>query len=206
MIPMTPEQIDSLVREQGPYVFDRMFGAMEKVRERLDRACRALGDAGIPYAVIGGNAVAAWVSTRDEGAIRNTQDVDILLREEDADSAKVALEAVGFKREKVLDVTMFLDGPDGKPSQAVHVIWAGKKVKADYAISAPSPDDFRELAGKRVIDLVALVGMKLVSNRRKDQVHLLDMIGVGLIDETWPLKFPTPLDQRLQELLDDPDG
>lgn len=203
---MTPEQIDSLVREQGPYVFDRMFGAMEKVRERLDRACRALGDAGIPYAVIGGNAVAAWVSTRDEGAIRNTQDVDILLREEDADSAKVALEAVGFKREKVLDVTMFLDGPDGKPSQAVHVIWAGKKVKADYAISAPSPDDFRELAGKRVIDLVALVGMKLVSNRRKDQVHLLDMIGVGLIDETWPLKFPTPLDQRLQELLDDPDG
>ncbi len=206
MNPMTPEQIDSLVREQGPYVFDRMFGAMEKVRERLDRACRALGDAGIPYAVIGGNAVAAWVSTRDEGAIRNTQDVDILLREEDADSAKVALEAVGFKREKVLDVTMFLDGPDGKPSQAVHVIWAGKKVKADYAISAPSPDDFRELAGKRVIDLVALVGMKLVSNRRKDQVHLLDMIGVGLIDETWPLKFPTPLDQRLQELLDDPDG
>jgi len=203
---MTPEQIETLVREQGPYVFDRMFSEMEKVRERLDRACRALGDASVPYAVIGGNAVAAWVSTRDEGAIRNTQDVDILLREEDADAATEALAAAGFIREKVFDVTMFLDGPDGKPSQAVHVIWAGKKVKADYAISAPSPDDSHELAGKRVIDLVALVGMKLVSNRDKDRVHVRDMIGVGLIDGTWPNKFPPPLDGRLQELIDDPDG
>lgn len=113
---MTPEQITDLVREQGPYVFDRMFGAMEKVRERLERACRALNEANVPYAVIGGNAVAAWVATRDEGAIRNTQDVDILLRPEDADRATEALAKYGFLREKVFDVTMFLVGPDGKPS------------------------------------------------------------------------------------------
>lgn len=96
---MTPEQITDLVREQGPYVFDRMFGAMEKVRERLERACRALNEANVPYAVIGGNAVAAWVATRDEGAIRNTQDVDILLRREDADRATEALAKYGFLRE-----------------------------------------------------------------------------------------------------------
>ncbi len=204
---MTPEKIDALVREHGPFAFDRMFTAMEKVRERLERACRALGDANVPYAVIGGNAVAAWVSTRDEGAIRTTQDVDILLRREDAEQATVALESVGFKRETVMDVTMFLDGPDGKPSQAVHVLWANQKVKEAYVSSAPTPDQSRELSGKRVIDLVELVLMKLTSNRRKDQVHVLDLIGVGLIDASWPSTFAEPLlAERLQALLDDPDG
>jgi hypothetical protein len=204
---MTPEKIDALVREHGPFAFDRMFSAMEKVRERLERACRALGDANVPYAVIGGNAVAAWVSTRDEGAIRTTQDVDILLRREDADQATVALESVGFKRETVMDATMFLDGPDGKPSQAVHVIWANQKVKEAHVSTAPTPDRSRELSGKRVIDLVELVRMKLTSNRDKDRVHVRDMIGVGLIDASWPSKFAEPLlAERLHALLADPDG
>ena len=39
---MTPEPLNQLVREQEPYIFDRMFSTVEKVRERLDRACRAL--------------------------------------------------------------------------------------------------------------------------------------------------------------------
>ncbi len=61
------DEIESVVREQGSYVFDRMFGAVEKVRERLNRSCSALEQADIPYAVIGGNAVAAWVATIDDG-------------------------------------------------------------------------------------------------------------------------------------------
>ena len=39
-----------------------MIRAVEKVRERLLRAVRALEAAGGPYAVAGGNAVAAHVS------------------------------------------------------------------------------------------------------------------------------------------------
>ena len=179
---------------------------MEQVRERLDRACEALDRAEVPYAIIGGNAVAAWVATRDEGAIRSTQDVDILLREEDADRATDALSEAGFQREKVFDVTMFLDGPNGKPSQAVHIIWAGQRFKPDYVSPAPTPDQSKRLQGKQVVDLVELVRMKLLSHRRKYQVHLLDMIGVGLIDEKWPSQFEPPLDQRLQDLIDDPDG
>ena len=57
-----------------------------------------------------------------------------------------------------------------------------------------------------LIDLAELVRMKLLSNRRKDQVHMLDMIGVGLIDATWPARFEPPSNERLQTLLDDPDG
>ena len=56
-------------------------------------------------------------------------------------------------------------------------------------------------------NLEALVRMKLIANRRKDQVHLLDMIGVGLLDETWPsARLPPPLGERLRQLLDDPNG
>ena len=58
----------------------------------------------------------------------------------------------------------------------------------------------------QVVNLEALVRMKLVAYRLKDRVHLLDMIGVGLLDPTWPARFPPPLGDRLQKLLDDPNG
>ncbi|MDZ4849413.1 MAG: hypothetical protein SGI77_08960 [Pirellulaceae bacterium] len=203
---MTPEELNSLVREQGPYVFERMFSAVEKVRERLNRACNALESSGIPYAVIGGNAVAAWVATIDDGAVRNTRDVDLLLREEDLDAATVAMQAAGFYRDSVMDVTVFLDGIDGKPSQGIHILRAGQKVKQEYVSPAPSVDQATIIEGKRIVDLPELVRMKLNSNRDKDRTHLRDMIGVGLIDAGWPAQFESPLDERLQALIDDPEG
>ena len=76
-------------------LLERMVRAVEKVRERLLRATAALEAASIPYAVVGGNAVAAWVTRVDESAVRNTQDVDILVRRVDFDAVRTALEAVG---------------------------------------------------------------------------------------------------------------
>ena len=52
----------------GQDVLERMVRAVEMVRERLLRSTAALEAAGVPYAVIGGNAVAAWVSKVDPGA------------------------------------------------------------------------------------------------------------------------------------------
>lgn len=49
--------------------------AAEKVKERLRRATRALDDAGVRYAVAGGNAVAEWVGRVDEEAVRDTRDI-----------------------------------------------------------------------------------------------------------------------------------
>ena len=73
-----------------------MVRSVEKVRERLLRATSLLDEAGIPYAVVGGNAVAAWVSTIDESAVRFTQDVDILIRREDLPLVAKALEPGRF--------------------------------------------------------------------------------------------------------------
>ena len=69
---------------------------MERVRDRMHRAASALEQAGIPYAVIGGNAVAAHVGRVDESAVRNTQDVDILLSRTDLEAAKAALAQCRF--------------------------------------------------------------------------------------------------------------
>jgi hypothetical protein len=73
------------------------------------------------YAMAGGNAVAAWVARVDRAAVRNTQDVDLLVR-------------------------------------------------------------------------------------RKDQIHLLDMLSLGLIDASWLPRLVPEHAARLQQLINDPDG
>jgi hypothetical protein len=190
----------------GPFNIDRVFLAVEKQRERLRRAARALGDAAVPYAVIGGSAVASWVSRVDEAAVRFTQDVDILLRRDDLPAAIRALEAARFRYRHAAGVHMFLDVPDGRFRDAVHVIFAGEKVREEYVAAAPDVDESEPGGDYRVVSLDALVRMKLTSFRDKDRTHVRDMIDVGLIDAGWTERLPAELAVRLQELLDDPDG
>lgn len=183
-----------------------MIGAVEKVRRRLGRAVAALEGAKIPYALIGGNAVAAWVSRVDESAVRNTQDVDLLLRRSDLDAARQALEASGFVYRHIAGMEIFLDGPNAKPRDAVHVIIAGEKVRAEHLFSAPDVDQSEPTEALRLIHLDALVRMKLTSFRDKDRMHLRDLLDVGLIDASWRDKLPPALAERLSTLIDNPDG
>lgn len=177
---------------------DRMVRAVEKVRERLLRATSALENGGIPYAVVGGNAVAAWVSGVDESAVRNTQDVDLLLRRADLEAAKTAMAAAR--------IDLFLDGPGAKARDAVHVVFAGEKVRPEYVAPASDVTEAEQAPSFRVLSLEALVRMKLTSFRDKDRTHLRDLLEVGLIDGGWCLRFPPPLAERLQELVDNPEG
>ena len=190
----------------GPVSPERMVRAVEKVRERLARATEALDAVRVPYAVVGDSAVAAWVSRVDESAVRNTQDVDILLRRSDLDAAAEALASVGFLRRHAAGVEMFLDGPGARARDAVHVIFAGEKVRPEYAEPAPEVADAERSGPYAVISLHALVRMKLTSFRDKDRVHLRDLMGVGLVDASWLAKLPAPLSARLKELLDNPEG
>ena len=192
-------------------ILDRMVIAVEKVRDRLKRATATLEAAGIPYAVVGGNAVAAWVAKIDSAAVRNTQNVDILIRREDFDAAKAAMEAAGFIYRHVKSIDMFLDGRGAKARDAVRILFAGEKVRADSLAASAEIEEIEraktEHAGEfSVVTLEALVRMKLTSYRDKDRTHLRDMIDVGLLDATWPAKYPGELGKRLQALLDDPDG
>lgn len=188
------------------HLLDRMVSAVEKVRERLLRATAALDRAGVPYAVVGGNAVASWVASVDEAAVRNTQDVDILLRRTDLDAATEALEREGFVYRHVASMDMFLDGPDAKARDAVHVLFSGEKVRPNDLLPSPDINEAERAAFFRVLSLEALVRIKLNVFRRKDQVHLLDLLDVGLIDASWTGRYPPELAARLQSLIDDPNG
>ena len=186
--------------------WERTVLAVEAVRNRLARAAAALEAAGVPYAVIGGNAVAEWVGRADQAAVRNTQDVDVLLRRPDLDAARAAMEAAGFVYRHAASIDMFLDGPGAKARDAVHVIFAGEKVRAEYVAPTPDVSESEPAGSFRVLALEALLRMKLTSFRDKDRTHVRDMIDVGLVDATWPARFAPELGARLQQLLDDPDG
>src|SRR5688500_3679368 len=181
--------------------WERMVTAVEKVRARLRRATQALEQAAIPYAVVGGNAVAAWVSEVDEAAVRNTQDVDILIRRADLERVKEALAAAGFIYRHAASIDMFLDGPNAKARDSIHVVFAGEKVRKDYLFPAPDVAESKTKANGKILDLGALVRMKLTSFRLKDRVHLLDLIDIGLVDRSWLNRVPGELAPRLQELL-----
>jgi hypothetical protein len=185
---------------------ERMVNAVEKVRQRLLRAAAALRSARIPYAVAGGNAVAAWVSTVDEAAVRNTQDVDILIRREDLPAVVRAMESAGFVHRHAAGIDVFLDGPNAKPREAVHIVFAKEMVKPRESVPAPDVTESRDAGSFRILDLEALVRVKLTAFRDKDRTHLRDLIDVGLIDPSWPAKFPPELGGRLQHLLDTPEG
>jgi hypothetical protein len=194
------------IKYTGDALWKRIERAVENVKDRLRRVTRALNTAKIPYAVVGGNAVQHWVAQVDESVVRNTRDVDIILNESDLDRAIAALEPEGFIYRRSAGVSMFLDGPNAKARDAVHVVFAGKKVRDEYPEPVPLIDEYEMMEESRTLPFEKLITMKLTSFRRKDQVHLLDMISIGLLDESWLENLSPELGRRLVELLNDPDG
>ena len=189
-----------------PFSWERMIDAVEAVRERALRATAALKAADVPYAVVGGNAVAAWVARVDRAAVRNTRDVDILVRRADFDRVKVALESVGFIHHELMGVDCFIDGPDGSPRDAVHLLYAAEKVKPEYVVPTADVTEIETADDYDIVNLLALLKMKLNSFRDKDRTHIRDMLSVGLIDATWLPQLPPLHAERLQQLIDDPEG
>ena len=187
------------------FSWERMIAAVDAVRERARRVAAALDRAGIQHVLVGGHAIAAWVARVDAEAVRNTKDVDLLVRREDFERVVEAAQSAGFVHQNVTGVDLFLDGPEGSVRSAVHIVFAREKVRPDYLI--PAPDVTESEAGPEftVATLDALVRMKLTSFRLKDKVHLIDLLDVGLIDENWCGRVPPELAGRLRELIESSD-
>jgi hypothetical protein len=186
--------------------WERTERAAEKIQQRLIRVASALAKDGVPYALVGGQAVAAWVSRVDEAAVRTTRDVDIVLRREDLPAAVESLAKARFVYRRAAGVEMFLDGPEAKARDAVRLVFAGEKVRPEYVLPVPDVLEREVTSGFRLLSLEALVRMKLTSFRDKDRMHLRDLLEVGLIDAAWRDRFPPELAARLQDLVDHPEG
>ena len=183
-------------------LWSRYTMALEDVGRRLARICRALEEAAVPYALVGGQAVALWVASKDPAAVRTTKDVDMLLRREDLPRARAAALAADMDYFEVMGVGMFLDRQDPNPRHAVHLVWAGERVRPEYELPSPAVEERQSLApGMQVVSLPGLVRMKLVSSRDQDRLHLRDMIDVGLIGRELMAGLPAELAARLDVLL-----
>src|SRR5262249_54572287 len=103
---------------------------------------------------------------------------------------------------EVVGVGMFLEETDPRPKEAVHLVWAGEKVKASYPLPSPSTDQRIELTpGHFAVELRGLLCMKLMSYRDQDRLHIRDMIDVGLVNRNSLQSLPAELATRLEELL-----
>lgn len=175
--------------------------AIERVERLLRTITRALDAAGIRYAVIGGNAVAAWVASKDADATRTTKDVDLLIDRRDLARVEEAIRDTGYYLDTVGVITVLLEKADPTPSRGVHILFAGEKVRG--ADPHPTPTLNAAVvaeAGYRVADLPSLLTMKLTAFRRHDQVHIEDMIRVGLVTPEIRAQIPTDLLPRLEEI------
>jgi len=97
---------------------------------------------------------------------------------------------------------MLVERTDPHPRKAVHLVWAGEKVRPEYVLPSPTIDERQTLEpGKQVVSLPGLVRMKLLANRDQDRVHLRDLIEVGLVGRELLPTFPPELRERLDTLL-----
>lgn len=175
--------------------------AVERVKERLRKVTAALDNANVRYAVVGGNAVAVWVATVDPGATRTTVDVDLLVNQADLQRITHAFEQLGFERHDLRRLILFVDPEEPSRRSGVHLVWANQKVRPSYLHPAPTVDEAQFTdQGFWVLDLPALVRMKLTSFRDLDRVHVKDMIRVGLIDDKVRAALPADLLVRLDAL------
>lgn len=175
--------------------------AMERVERRLKEVAGALDREGIHYAVVGGNAVAAWIATVDPAATRTTKDVDLLVRRDDLDHITRVLKALGFIREDLRSLVLFLDPEEPSRRSGIQLVWAGEKVRPSYLHATPDVfDAVRDAAPFALLNLAALVCMKLTSLRNIDRVHIADLLDAGLINDAIRSALPADLHARLTSI------
>lgn len=194
------------IRFTGEALWNRMERAVEKVNERLRKTVAILEQAKVPYAIVGGHAVRAWVAKVDEGAVRTTPDVDVLVRPADLPAVREAMTLAGFYYRQTAREDLFTETPEGSAREAVHVVLAGQMIRGDDFEPNPDIEPNTRANSFTTVPFETLVRMKLNSFRDKDRVHVRDMIEVGLIDASWLEKLPSYFQERLKMILDDPHG
>lgn len=161
---------------------------------------RIFAAAGLEYRVVGGLAAYLYVEEREPDAGRLTKDIDIVVRREDLDKIAIAAAPFGLQHRHAagLDMLVQVDQPSAR--RAVHLVFTGEKVRAEYPEPVPELGPYRQIRGVRVIVLADLVRMKLTSFRAKDEAHLKDLDEAGMITPEMEAGLSPILAGRLAQL------
>ena len=117
----------------------------------------------------------------DPDAGRLTRDIDIVVRRADLAAIAQAVQSVGLEFRQVAGVDMLVQAESPSARRAVHMIFSGEKVQADYPEATPEIGPVRLVNGIRLAPIEDLIRMKLNSFRLRDQVHLKDLDEAGVI-------------------------
>lgn len=175
----------------------------KRVEQLFDLAGRveaAFAAAALEYRVIGGLAVYLYVEEAEPDAGRLTRDIDIVVRREDLDRIARAVEPFGMEYRHVAGVDMLVQTGTASARRAVHMVFTGEKVRANYPEPVPPLGPSRTPHGIRLIPLADLVRMKLTSFRSQDETHLKDLDEAGLIAPESETGLPATLRVRLAQV------
>lgn len=186
---------------------DRMFSAVAMTKARIERCTKALDTAAVPFAIASDHAVAEWVRSVDESAVRNAVDFVVVIRRDDFEAAERCLKQAELIREShASEKVLYWDPGGSKFRPAVELIFAGEKRRPHHIFPIPDAAESRNGGSFRILELMPLLEMALTGARCLDHLHVRDLIDVGLVDESWLSRLPPELATRLKQLLDDPEG
>ena len=186
---------------EGVVIVNTVFeGLVEQLVVSMQRLHQALDKAGISYEVIGGMAVFLHVDRVDPILARLTRDIDIAIRRTDLERIREAVRPFGLTYRHVAGVDMLLDADQPKARSAIHLIMTGERVRVDYPEPTPEIGTGEMIMGARVTSIDHLLTMKLTSFRLKDQVHVQDLDGAGLLTKSMEDALSPLLQERLAKV------
>lgn len=171
---------------------------MEHLFELSRRLHLALSSAGIDYRIVGGVAVFLLIEGVEPAAARLTRDLDIAVSRADLTAIAAAVSQHGFRLRHTAGMDLLEDVQNPGARNAIHLVMIGEKVRRDYLEKVPaSQPPLITRDGIHVAPVIDLLTMKLTSFRLKDQVHIQDMDGAGLITREIEQQLPAALLDRL---------
>lgn len=184
------------------FSWQRMINAVEAVDRRQAHCVEMFQSAKIDYAIIGGRAAMAWVDSVDCGASRTTPNVDFLVERADLNRIIEAVCHDGWIHRVANSWHTFAESSTVSFHSSVRLVFANQLVRSMDLLPTPSVSESHWLNGIRIVDLEALIRMKLTAFRTIDRVHLDDLLSVHLFDPSWTNRFPLEFASRLAQVFD----
>ena len=172
---------------------DQLFDLAERVEQ-------AFSSAGLEYRVVGGLATYLYVEEFEPDAGRLTKDIDIAVRREDLEKIAEAVAPFGLEHRRAAGVDRLIQTGAPSARRAVHMVFAGEKVRPEYPEATPELGACRRIRGIRLAPLADLVRMKLTSFRAKDEAHLKDLDEARLITPEMEAGLSAILRARLAQV------
>jgi len=169
----------------------------------LQKLALPLEQAGVAHELVGGLAVFLHVENADSAHSSLTRAIDVMIRRDDLPRVIAIAEEHGFRFRHSAGMDMLLFGETNSARNAIHLLYAGEKVRATQIESHPSIRPVRAgLHGQdfQVIPVLDLLRMKLSAWRDKDRVRVRGMDAAGLVTKEIEEGLSQELRTRLQNV------